>query len=71
VQRSSDRGNTWSDPVTVEGPLGSNVRFAPLRLDDGTLLLPAYEGLIHILYSHNRRTIGHITCNEAWIAAAD
>ena len=45
VQRSSDRGNTWSDPAAVEGPLGSNVRFPPIHLDDGTLLLPAYDDL--------------------------
>ena len=44
-QRSEDRGHSWSPPVTVEGPLGSNTRYPPLRLRDGRLLLPAYDDL--------------------------
>ncbi len=46
VQRSSDNGATWTSPKTIIGPLGSNVRFPPVRLDDGTLLLPAYDDLL-------------------------
>ena len=46
VQRSFDRGQTWSAPVPIGGPLGSNLRFPPIRLNDGTLLLPAYDDLI-------------------------
>ncbi|MCK4342567.1 MAG: exo-alpha-sialidase [Phycisphaerae bacterium] len=45
VQRSSDRGRTWSSPRVIEGPLGSNVRFPPVPTADGTLLLPAYDDL--------------------------
>jgi predicted neuraminidase len=46
VQRSADRGRTWSVPRVIAGPLGSNVRFPPVRLSDGTLLLPAYDDLL-------------------------
>jgi len=40
---SSDRGETWTSPTPLAGPLGANVRNPPIRLDDGTLLLPAYS----------------------------
>ncbi len=46
VQRSSDRGGAWTPPVTLEGPMGSNVRNPPIRLLDGRLLLPAYDDLL-------------------------
>ncbi len=46
VQRSYDGGQTWSSPSTLPGPLGTNVRFPPVRLGDGTLLLPAYNDLL-------------------------
>jgi predicted neuraminidase len=46
VQRSSDRGHTWSSPRIVNAPLGANVRFPPVRLGDGKLLLPAYDDLL-------------------------
>lgn len=29
------------------------------------------DGLIHVVYSHRRETIGHIVVNEAWIVNAD
>jgi predicted neuraminidase len=45
VQRSFDRGYTWSTPQVLSGALGSNVRFPPVRLADQTLLLPAYDDL--------------------------
>lgn len=45
VQQSTDRGLTWTQPVVIPGPLGSNVRCAPIRLNDGCLLLPAYDDL--------------------------
>lgn len=44
-QRSSDLGATWSSARTIEGPLGANVRFPPIRLRDNRLLLPAYDDL--------------------------
>ncbi|MBK8266823.1 MAG: exo-alpha-sialidase [Planctomycetes bacterium] len=47
MQRSSDRGMTWSSPIRLPGPIGSNVRFPPIRLHDGRLLLPAYDDLFH------------------------
>jgi len=46
IQQSLDRGVTWSAPRCLVGPLGSNVRFAPVRTADGTLLLPAYDDLL-------------------------
>lgn len=46
MQRSADRGRTWSSPRVVSGALGANVRYPPVRLADGTLLLPAYDDLV-------------------------
>lgn len=46
VQRSSDGGKTWSAAQTLGAFMGTNVRFPPIRLNDGTLLLPAYSDLI-------------------------
>lgn len=46
VQRSFDRGQTWSEPRRIVAPLGTNVRCPPVRLADGALLLPAYSDLI-------------------------
>ncbi|MFH1749069.1 MAG: sialidase family protein [Planctomycetota bacterium] len=45
VQRSGDRGQSWSAAQSLGGPLGSNVRFAPVRTAGGALLLPAYDDL--------------------------
>lgn len=47
MQRSDDRGRSWTTPVVLSGMLGSNVRFPPLRTAEGTLLLPAYDDLLH------------------------
>lgn len=45
-QRSTDGGLTWDTPRTLTNRLGSNVKYPPLRLADGTLLLPAYDDLV-------------------------
>lgn len=45
VQRSTDRGYSWSEPQAIDGPVGSNTRFPPVRTASGTLLLPAYSDL--------------------------
>ena len=45
-QHSTDRGATWTLPAAVDGPLGSNVRYPPVRTADGELLLPAYDDLL-------------------------
>jgi predicted neuraminidase len=45
MQRSEDRGGTWTPPVVIDGPLGANTRYPPVRLNDGRLLLPAYDDL--------------------------
>ena len=42
-QHSVDRGLTWSAPAALDGPLGSNVRYPPVRTTEGELLLPAYD----------------------------
>jgi len=41
--RSSDRGGSWSAPVTLRQAWGGMTRNKPVRLSDGTLLLPAYD----------------------------
>lgn len=46
VQRSADRGVTWTAPKSLSGPLGSNVRCPPVRTQAGHLLLPAYDDLL-------------------------
>ncbi len=46
LQRSDDRGRTWTAPQVVSDRVGSNVRFPPVRTRDGTLLLPAYDELV-------------------------
>ncbi|MFA5321852.1 MAG: sialidase family protein [Smithella sp.] len=45
VQESTDRGASWTDPVVLGPELGPNVKYPPVRLNDGTLLLPAYSEL--------------------------
>lgn len=45
VRRSEDRGQTWVPPSVLDGPLGANTRYPPVRLNDGRLLLPAYDDL--------------------------
>jgi predicted neuraminidase len=45
-QMSADRGFIWSEPRRMVGPIGSNVRYPPVRLHDGHLLLPAYDDLL-------------------------
>ncbi len=44
-QQSLDGGHRWSDPRPLGGPLGTNVKYPPVRLRDGSLLLPAYDDL--------------------------
>lgn len=46
VQRSFDRGRTWSAAQALGAFIGTNLRFPPIRLRDGTLLLPAYSDLV-------------------------
>lgn len=43
IQDSFDRGHTWSRPRELGGPIGSNVRYPPVRTATGKLLLPAYD----------------------------
>ncbi len=47
VQTSDDGGESWTPPRRFPGPIGLNVRFAPVRLASGTLLLPAYGDFVH------------------------
>jgi predicted neuraminidase len=41
--RSSDNGATWSEPKTLRDAGCWNPRHRPVRLDNGELLLPAYQ----------------------------
>ena len=51
MQQSNDNGTSWSAPTIIAGPIGANVRFPPIRLTDGTYLLPAYNDLLlHSLF---------------------
>ncbi len=43
---SNDAGVTWSAPAVLSSRLGSNVRYPPVRLESGALLLPAYDDLL-------------------------
>lgn len=43
---SPDNGDSWSNQLPLNLGLGVNVRFQPLRLDNGRLLLPAYDELL-------------------------
>ncbi|MCB9851493.1 MAG: exo-alpha-sialidase [Phycisphaerales bacterium] len=43
ASESTDGGETWSAPRDIGAGLGSNVRNPPIRLDDGSWLLPAYS----------------------------
>ena len=45
VQESTDRGTNWTEPVVLGPTLGPDVKYPPVRLHDGTLLLPAYDEL--------------------------
>jgi predicted neuraminidase len=45
-QRSSDGGQSWDTPRTLTSRLGSVTKYPPIRLTDGTLLLPAYSDFI-------------------------
>lgn len=45
-RESTDRGGSWSAERPIDGPIGTNVRFAPLRTAANDLLLPAYDDLL-------------------------
>lgn len=50
-QRSSDGGQSWDTPRTLTSRLGSVTKYPPIRLADGTMLLPAYSDFIqHSIY---------------------
>jgi predicted neuraminidase len=42
----SETQGIWSSPITMPGPIGSNVKYPPIRLMNGELLLPAYDDLM-------------------------
>lgn len=61
IALSPDDGVTWTQAATlIDG--------------DGSYAYPAItqtpDDLLHVVYSHGRAYIGHVTLNEAWIAAA-
>ncbi|MBK9127050.1 MAG: exo-alpha-sialidase [Phycisphaerales bacterium] len=46
LMRSEDRGVTWTQPLALPVGIGTNIKFPPLRLPGGELLLPAYSDLV-------------------------
>ena len=40
---SENNGHSWTDPISLSLPRGTMVRAAPLEVENGTLLLPAYD----------------------------
>lgn len=46
LRTSGDNGGTWSTARDLQLGLGTNVRFPPVRLANGDLLLPAYNELV-------------------------
>ena len=44
---SHDDGKTWTPPTALALPRGTMVRAAPMAVQDGTLLLPAYDEQRH------------------------
>lgn len=44
MQVSEDRGHTWSEIQSLPDAMGTNVRYPPVRTNEG-LLLPAYDDL--------------------------
>lgn len=63
--RSPDGGHTWGEPEVVAGPLGANVKYPPVRLESGELLLPAYSDLIV-------RSLFYVsTDGERWLLRSD
>jgi predicted neuraminidase len=56
---SPDDGRTWTPPRAIIENDGQHAYPAVAQTPDG---------LIHVLYTHDRRYIGHATFNEAWAA---
>ena len=61
IALSPDDGLTWTHPVALIDGDGSYAYPSLIQTSDG---------LLHVAYSHDRAFIGHITLNEAWVAAA-
>ena len=58
---SGDDGATWRPPrILVDGPGAYSYPSA----------IQTSDGMIHIVYSHDRQWIGHIEVSEAWLGAS-
>ena len=56
---SSDQGKTWKRIATIaEEPKGDF---------SYPYFFESHDGMIHLLYSWQRRHIRHVTFNEAWV----
>ncbi|MGE3180030.1 MAG: exo-alpha-sialidase [Phycisphaerae bacterium] len=64
-QESQDAGETWSAPRVLSEQLGSNVRYPPIRLQSGSLVLPAYDDLLQHAVLFESKDEG-----ESWQEAA-
>ena len=57
---SADEGVTWHPPRVLVDGTGAYAYPSAIQTADG---------LIHIVYSHDRQRIQHLILNEAWIVA--
>ncbi len=62
ITLSPDEGVTWTTPRVLADGAGQYAYPAAVQTPDG---------LVHVVYSHDRTHIAHITVNEAWIVAID
>jgi len=68
---STDGGATWSAPRDIGAGLGGNVRNPPIRLDDGSWLLPAYSDFwLHGFLLRSADAV-EWTRGTTWIAEGD
>jgi len=62
IALSPDEGLTWTTPRVLADGTGQYAYPAAVQTPDD---------LVHVVYSHDRAYIAHVTVNEAWIVAAD
>lgn len=58
IARSTDGGNTWSDPIMLESNPGEYSYPSVFQSSDG---------LIHVVYTYRRYSIKHVVFNEDWL----
>ena len=58
IARSTDGGNTWSNPLMLESNPGEYSYPSVFQSSDG---------LIHVVYTYRRYSIKHVVLNEDWL----